>query len=105
MAHAGQNGINAAANVAQGQPGSAGPYPPFSVQWRALLAQQGLGGLPRSGKTGLSFAVILSRLQGELQKKNKQVMNWIPWQELRMSQLPDHLVARGAGREGQVDVT
>ena len=75
MAHAGPSGINAAS---QGQPGSAGPgpgpYPPFSVQRRAQLAQQGLGGMGGMrppGKTGLSFDVILSRLQGELQKSKQ----------------------------------
>ena len=74
MAHAGPSGINAASSVAQGQPGSAGPYPPFSVQRRAQLAQQGLGGMGGMrppGKTGLSFDVILSRLQGELQKSKQ----------------------------------
>ena len=74
MAHAGPSGINAQSNVAQGQPGSAGPYPPFSVQRRAQLAQQGLGGMGGMrppGKTGLSFDVILSRLQGELQKSKQ----------------------------------
>ena len=76
MAHPGPSGINAASNVAQGQPGSAGvgPYPPFSVQRRAQLAQQGLGGMGGMrppGKTGLSFDVILSRLQGELQKSKQ----------------------------------
>ena len=74
MAHAGPSGINAGTNVAQGQPGSAGPYPPFSVQRRAQLAQQGLGGMGGMrppGKTGLSFDVILSRLQGELQKSKQ----------------------------------
>ena len=74
MAHAGPSGINATSNVTQGQPGSAGPYPPFSVQRRAQLAQQGLGGMGGMrppGKTGLSFDVILSRLQGELQKSKQ----------------------------------
>ena len=77
MAHPGPSGINAASGAAQGQPGSAGvggPYPPFSVQRRAQLAQQGLGGMGGMrppGKTGLSFDVILSRLQGELQKSKQ----------------------------------
>jgi hypothetical protein len=78
MAHAGPSGINAASGVTQGQPGSAGvgagPYPPFSVQRRAQLAQQGLGGMGGMrppGKTGLSFDVVLSRLQGELQKSKQ----------------------------------
>ena len=70
MAHAGPSGINAAS---QGQPGSAGvgpgPYPPFSVQRRAQLAQQGLGGM--AGKTGLSFHVILGRLEGKPQKSEQ----------------------------------
>ena len=74
IAHAGPSGINATSGVTQGQPGSAGPYPPFSVQRRAQLAQQGLGGMGGMrppGKTGLSFDVILSRLQGELQKSKQ----------------------------------
>jgi hypothetical protein len=77
MPHAGPSGINSASNVPQGQPGSAGvnsPYPPFSAQRRAQLAQQGLGGMGGMrppGKTGLSFDVILSRLQGELQKSKQ----------------------------------
>ena len=68
--HAGPSRINAAS---QGQPGSAGvgpgPYPPLSVQRQAQLAQQGLGGM--GGKTGLSFDVILSRLQGDPQKSKQ----------------------------------
>jgi len=78
MAHAGPSGIGTTSGVTQGQPGSAGvaasPYPPFSVQRRAQLAQQGLGGMGGMrppGKTGLSFDVILSRLQGELQKSKQ----------------------------------
>ena len=76
IVHAGPSGINTAAGVTQGQPGSAGvntsPYPQF--QRRAQLAQQGLGGMGGMrppGKTGLSFDVILSRLQGELQKSKQ----------------------------------
>ena len=78
MAHPGPSGIPPPAGPNQGQPGSAGvnagPYPPFAVQRRAHLAQQGLGGMgvmrPPS-KSGLSFDVILSRLQGELQKSKQ----------------------------------
>lgn len=49
---------------------------PFAAaaQRRAQLAQQGLGGMGGvrpPGKTGLSFDVILSRLQGELQKSRE----------------------------------
>jgi hypothetical protein len=85
MSHAGPGGINTPSqNVAQGQPqaGSAGvnagPYPSFSVQRRAQLAQQGLGGMG-GRKTGLSFDVILSHLQGESQKSiNERDVNWIP---------------------------
>ncbi|KAF9524321.1 hypothetical protein CPB83DRAFT_861384 [Crepidotus variabilis] len=58
-----------------GGPGSAGPQSfPFAAQRRAQLAQQGLGGMGgirTPGKTGLSFDVILSRLQGELQKSRE----------------------------------
>ena len=43
--------------------------PLFSVQRRVQLAQQGLGGM--GGKTGLSFHVILGRLQGEPQKSKQ----------------------------------
>ncbi|KAF8816302.1 hypothetical protein BYT27DRAFT_7184144 [Phlegmacium glaucopus] len=78
MTHAGPSSINVGSGVPQGQPTSAGvsasPYPPFSVQRRAQLAQQGLGGMGGMrppGKTGLSFDVILSRLQGELQKSKQ----------------------------------
>ena len=47
---------------------------PFAAQRRAQLAQQGLGGMGGMrppGKSGLSFDVILSRLQGELQKSRE----------------------------------
>ncbi|KAF9530308.1 hypothetical protein CPB83DRAFT_851363 [Crepidotus variabilis] len=47
---------------------------PFAGQRRAQLAQQslgGLGGIRTPGKTGLSFDVVLSRLQGELQKSRE----------------------------------
>jgi hypothetical protein len=47
---------------------------PFAAQRRAQLAQQGLGGMGAirpPGKTGLSFDLILSRLQGELQKSRE----------------------------------
>ena len=76
MAHAGPSGINAPSSVTQGQPGVGAPYAPFAaVQRRAQLAQQGLGGMgglrTPGSKTGLSFDVILSRLQGELQKSKQ----------------------------------
>lgn len=56
--------------------GAAGPqsFPFAAAQRRAQLAQQGLGGMGGvrpPGKTGLSFDVILSRLQGELQKSRE----------------------------------
>ena len=56
--------------------GSGGPqnFPFAAAQRRAQLAQQGLGGMGGvrpPGKTGLSFDVILSRLQGELQKSRE----------------------------------
>jgi len=46
----------------------------FAAAQRRVLAQQGLGGMGGvrpPGKTGLSFDVILSRLQGELQKSRE----------------------------------
>ncbi|CAA7269362.1 unnamed protein product [Cyclocybe aegerita] len=49
-------------------------FPFASAQRRAQLAQQGLGGMGGMrppGKTGLSFEVVLSRLQGELQKSRE----------------------------------
>jgi hypothetical protein len=44
------------------------------------LAQQGLGGMGGMrppGKTGLLFDVILSHLQANCRRVNKQDMNWI----------------------------
>ena len=57
-----------------GGAGGAQSFPPFAAQRRAQLAQQGLGsmgGMRPPGKTGLSFDVILSRLQGEVQKSRE----------------------------------
>ncbi|PPR06464.1 hypothetical protein CVT24_002606 [Panaeolus cyanescens] len=49
-------------------------FPQYGVQRRAQLAQQGLGamaGMRPPGKTGLTFDVVMSRLQGELQKSRE----------------------------------
>lgn len=54
---------------------AAGPQNfPFAAQRRAQLAQQGLGGMSTirlPGKTGLIFDLILSRIQGKLQKNRE----------------------------------
>jgi hypothetical protein len=67
------NGTPSGSNIIGG---SGGPqnFPFAAAQRRAQLAQQGLGGMGGvrpPGKTGLSFDVILSRLQGELQKSRE----------------------------------
>ncbi|KAF8956899.1 hypothetical protein BDZ97DRAFT_1925063 [Flammula alnicola] len=68
---AGPSGIN---GVGGGPGGMAPQNFPFAAQRRAQIAQQGLGGMGGvrpPGKTGLSFDVILSRLQGEVQKSRE----------------------------------
>ncbi|PPQ97674.1 hypothetical protein CVT26_002486 [Gymnopilus dilepis] len=66
-------GINGLGGLVGGA-GEAQSFPPFAAQRRAQLAQQGLGsmgGMRPPGKTGLSFDVVLSRLQGEVQKSRE----------------------------------
>ncbi|KAF8960960.1 hypothetical protein BDZ97DRAFT_2034132 [Flammula alnicola] len=68
---AGPSGLN---GVGGGPGGMAPQNFPFATQRRAQIAQQGLGGISGirpPGKTGLSFDVILSRLQGEVQKSRE----------------------------------
>ncbi|KAF9041643.1 SMAD/FHA domain-containing protein [Panaeolus papilionaceus] len=71
---AGANGVGAQMN-GLGVGGVGGnAFPQYSVQRRAQLAQQGLGamaGMRAPGKTGLTFDVVMSRLQGELQKSRE----------------------------------
>ncbi|KAF8903870.1 hypothetical protein CPB84DRAFT_1845549 [Gymnopilus junonius] len=72
---AGPSGVNGIGGLTGGLGGTGGQnFPPFAAQRRAQLAQQGLGsmgGMRPPGKTGLSFDVILSRLQGEVQKSRE----------------------------------
>jgi len=67
------NGVGTNTGIIAGIP--CGPQNfPFATQRRAQLAQQGLvgmGAMRPPGKTGLSFDVILGRLQGELQKSRE----------------------------------
>ncbi|CAA7269606.1 unnamed protein product [Cyclocybe aegerita] len=69
----GPSSLGPSVNGVNGSMGAQG-FPFASAQWRAQLAQQGLGGMGGMrppGKTGLSFEVVLSRLQGELQKSRE----------------------------------
>ena len=73
MSLAAVNGVGTSTSIIAGAPGGPQNFP-FAAQRRAQLAQQGLGGMGAMrppGKTGLSFDVILSRLQGELQKSRE----------------------------------
>ena len=74
-----QHAAAAAQGPGMSQPGPSGHgaaaqnFPPFSGRGRGQLQPGlgGMGGLRPPGKTGLSFDVILGRLQGELQKSRE----------------------------------